>query len=183
MIHPDTELRAAGEGIGLGVFATRPIPRSTIVWARDPLDRVLSAAQIAALPAAYEPIIATYTHSDRAGDHVLCWDAARFVNHACDPNSLMLADRFDVALRDIAAGEQLTCDYAALNIRDAEAFDCACGAPECRGRVRIIDAARLADRWRDQARRALDEIGRVPQPLVELVDSAALAQAFAETWS
>lgn len=147
MIHPDTELRPAGEGIGLGVFATRPIPRSTIVWAFDPLDRILPVSRVVSLAAVYRPIIATYTHCNRAADHVLCWDAARFVNHSCDPNCLMLADRFDVAIRDIAAGEQVTCDYATLNIREDEAFSCACGAADCRRQIRPSDAARLAGRW------------------------------------
>lgn len=56
-------------------------------------------------------------------------------NHSCDPNT-----RFDgldvIAARAIAAGEELTLDYAAFLDECAEEFDCACGAPNCRGRVR-----------------------------------------------
>ena len=36
MIHPDTELRTVGPH-GLGVVATRPVPRGTITWARGSL--------------------------------------------------------------------------------------------------------------------------------------------------
>ncbi len=61
---------------------------------------------------------------------------AAFVNHSCDPNCE--SDEIDnrvwiIALRDIAAGEELTYDY---NIYDAEPGDpatCHCGAPNCRG--------------------------------------------------
>ncbi len=55
-------------------------------------------------------------------------------NHSCDPNT-----RFDgldvVAVRAIAAGEELTLDYAQFLDASAEAFECRCGASTCRGRV------------------------------------------------
>jgi hypothetical protein len=42
-------------------------------------------------------------------------DDGRFVNHSSDPNTgFASTDRPSVALRDIAAGEELTCDYSGL---------------------------------------------------------------------
>ena len=38
-------------------------------------------------------------------------DDARYMNHADDPNFGFLSEDEAVALRDIAAGEELTCDY------------------------------------------------------------------------
>jgi SET domain-containing protein len=61
---------------------------------------------------------------------------AAFVNHSCDPNceSDQIENRvWIIALRDIAAGEELTYDY---NIYDADPGDkalCRCGASNCRG--------------------------------------------------
>ena len=38
-------------------------------------------------------------------------DDARYMNHADDPNFGFLSENEAVALRDIAAGEEITCDY------------------------------------------------------------------------
>jgi hypothetical protein len=60
---------------------------------------------------------------------------AMFINHSCDPNceSNDVAGRvFIVAIRDIAAGEELTYEYNLYDSDDAEA-DCYCGAKKCRG--------------------------------------------------
>jgi SET domain-containing protein len=52
---------------------------------------------------------------DRVGLYELCSDDARFFNHADDPNTASVESpaggHFDVATRDIATGEELTCDY------------------------------------------------------------------------
>ena len=50
MIHPHTELKPINPVIGFGVFATASIPRGTIIWSPDPLDRVLTRAELAVLP-------------------------------------------------------------------------------------------------------------------------------------
>jgi hypothetical protein len=50
MLHPHTEIRYISEAMGLGVFATRPIPKGTLLWVLCPLDRLLSDAEVAALP-------------------------------------------------------------------------------------------------------------------------------------
>ena len=41
MMHPSTELRYINQQIGFGVFATKFIPKGTIVWALDPFDQIL----------------------------------------------------------------------------------------------------------------------------------------------
>ena len=55
-------------------------------------------------------------------------------NHSCNANT-----GYDglnlVALRPIAAGEELTLDYGMLLDENAETFDCQCGAPNCRSVV------------------------------------------------
>jgi hypothetical protein len=47
---------------------------------------------------------------------VLCWDNGRYVNHSFNSNCLTTAYDFEVAIRDIQVGEQLTDDYGYLNI-------------------------------------------------------------------
>jgi SET domain-containing protein len=60
---------------------------------------------------------------------------AMFINHSCDPNceSEDVDGRiFVMAIRDIAAGEELTYEYNLYDSDDAEG-DCYCGAKQCRG--------------------------------------------------
>ena len=98
MIHPDTELRLVDERIGYGVFATRRIPAGTITWIRDALDRGFTRQAIDAMEPAYRAILDKYTFVDAIGEHVLCWDIARFVNHSCDPTCLAPGYDFEVFL-------------------------------------------------------------------------------------
>jgi SET domain-containing protein len=60
----------------------------------------------------------------------------RFINHSCDPNTFIrcTAARAEFyALRDIAAGEELTVDYGESH-HDGQ-LRCRCGAVNCRGRI------------------------------------------------
>jgi SET domain-containing protein len=66
------------------------------------------------------------------GDHV---------NHCCEPNAGLRGDRTVVAMRDIAAGEEVTYDYAMSDGSAYDEFECRCGAPACRGRI-------TGDDWR-----------------------------------
>jgi SET domain-containing protein len=60
---------------------------------------------------------------------------AMFINHSCDPNceSADVDGRvFITAIRNIAAGEELTYEYN-LHDSDEEDQNCYCGAKQCRG--------------------------------------------------
>jgi hypothetical protein len=46
----------------------------------------------------------------------LCWDIGRYVNHSFNSNCLSTAYDFEIAIRDIQPGEELTDDYGYLNI-------------------------------------------------------------------
>ncbi len=56
-------------------------------------------------------------------------------NHSCDSNLWMLGERTVCARRDIAAGEELTLDYALITIAPEWRMDCHCGSTLCRGVV------------------------------------------------
>lgn len=62
------------------------------------------------------------------------------LNHSCDPN-LWMADAVSLAARrEIAAGEELTADYALwLYDVDWELAPCCCGSRLCRGQVTAAD--------------------------------------------
>jgi SET domain-containing protein len=87
----------------------------------------------------------TFFFSLSDGKHVIDanvgGNAARWINHSCDPNCESAEDDgrvFIEALRDIRAGEELFYDYG-LVIDERitptlkKQFRCLCGAKECRG--------------------------------------------------
>ncbi|KAI8048035.1 uncharacterized protein B0P05DRAFT_600897 [Gilbertella persicaria] len=55
-----------------------------------------------------------------------------FMNHSCDPSTLMDVDRMVVtATRDIAAGDELTFFYPSTEWDMAQPFSCWCGSSKC----------------------------------------------------
>lgn len=169
MIHPDTELRLISPEIGFGVVATRLIPRGTVTWALDDLDQRLPPGRASLLEGEYARILERYSYLDTSGCTVLNWDHSRFVNHSCEPSCVGGPwDEFEVAVRDIQPGEQLTDDY--LQLAPFEPFDCLCGAPTCRRRVDPSDAAGRESFLRAEFDHALAAGGGLPQPLGWLLD-------------
>lgn len=98
---------------GLGVFAAEPIPRGTPIWRFQPgFDQVIPFALAEQLPASAREFLATYTYLSPLfpGGYVLNGDHARFLNHSDTPNTDNSGE-IALALRDIAEGEEITCDY------------------------------------------------------------------------
>jgi len=121
--------RLAPSGIhGFGVFAAAPIAQGTPVWRfAKGLDMEFSPDIVDGLPAHVREFFAHYGYLDRnVGRIILCFDDARFVNHSDTPNVATdyAQDRYglDVALRDIAAGEELTMDYGGFEESAARGF-------------------------------------------------------------
>jgi uncharacterized protein len=167
MIHPDTELRFVSPVIGYGVFATRDIPKGTITWVRDEFDQTFAPERVRSLDGPLRDVVSRYCYVDGRGDHVLCWDLARYLNHACEATCLSPGYGFEIAVRDIAAGEELTDDYGTLNL-DAP-FECHCGSPRCRGLIRPDDILTHADRWDGLIAEAFERLPLVDQRLWPLL--------------
>src|SRR5262245_61541476 len=72
-----------------------------------------------------------------------------FLNHSCEPNVGFGGNIVLVAMRDIAAGEELTTDYALFDDYDG-AMDCTCERSTCQGRIDGRDWQRpeLQERYR-----------------------------------
>lgn len=116
MIHPHTELKFISKEIGYGVVATELIPAGTITWVLDKLDREFTPLEFYNMDPIYQDILDIYTFRNNKGNLVLCWDNGRYVNHSFNSNCLTTAYDFEIAIRDIQPGEQITDDYGYLNI-------------------------------------------------------------------
>lgn len=100
---------------GVGVFAAEDIPAGAAIWILDDsLDLLLSEEQLARLPDLQRGFIERYgyPHMSREGLTVLEFDNGRFMNHADAPNTDFRDPETGWAIRDIAAGEEITCNYA-----------------------------------------------------------------------
>lgn len=174
MIHPDTELKFISPEIGYGVVATQLIPKGTITWVHDDLDQVFTQKQVERLSPQMKKIIDTYTFRNNKGQYVLCWDHSRFVNHSFNSNCLSTSYDFELAIRDIYPGEQLTNDYGYLNITEPfEAVD------EGADRTVVFpdDLLRMAPHWDAILKETFPLMAEVPQPLAELVPSRIYKKA------
>lgn len=90
---------------------------------------------------------------------------AMFINHSCDPNceTEQIDDRVWIrAIRDIAAGEELTYDYL-LYDGDDEA-PCYCGARTCRGTMYTAEEAAKVGKKIETAKESNGANGRGYNP-------------------
>jgi uncharacterized protein len=62
-------------------------------------------------------------------------EGADYINHSCNPNAGLSGQIGLVARRAIAAGEEITYDYAMTDGSAYDEFPCSCGASTCRGHV------------------------------------------------
>jgi uncharacterized protein len=168
MIHPNTAIRFVSEQIGLGVFATADIAKGTVIYVRDPLELRLAPPEFNALHATQKAAIEKYSYVDAQGNLIVSWDHAKYMNHRCECNTIGTAYGFEIAIRDIKAGEELTTEYGVLNIQLEYEIGCGCG--QCRGALRAGDIDRYHSVWDGWILAALKEASRVPQPLLPVMD-------------
>jgi SET domain-containing protein len=119
---------------GLGVYALDPIParrksgemRGEVISVREARRRVQGRRRIHVVEVSERSAIDA-TDSD-------C--ALRHINHSCAPNAVLRIRQGRAefyAMRDIAPGEELSCDYGESHHEGR--LRCRCGAPHCKGRL------------------------------------------------
>jgi SET domain-containing protein len=117
MMMVETELRPSSIH-GTGVFLVAPVRKGDLIWRFDSrIDRVYSEDELASLPEHVQRYLRTYsTWHEQTRLYVLCGDNGRFFNHSDAPSTVSNAISFgeDHAARDLAAGEELTSDYATI---------------------------------------------------------------------
>ncbi len=143
--------------VGRGLFAGEPIlPGTEILRFTGP---VLTLNEVRAKGAqaanALQVGIDRYLYLDEPG---------RLVNHSCSPNSAVLNDTTLIAIRPIAADEELCFDYS-TTISDGWTMTCRCDSPGCRG---LIVAFQLLP---EPLRRRFALLGHVQKFMLESVGS------------
>lgn len=166
MMHPDTKLKWISDEKGFGVVATKVIRKGTITWVQDELDAVFQPDEPDNFKPLAKELLEKYSFRNSKGEHILCWDLAKYVNHSFKSNCLSTGYNFEVAIRDILADEELTDDYGYLNL--SESF-----VPEDEGLDRKIvkpdDVLDLYKNWDKTLEPLFPLIENLDQPLFELL--------------
>ena len=143
--HEGTTLRPSP--LGLGLFTTRAFRAGEVIYRAGILtladtDQTFTARLL--VDGQPQPIALTPEHMVRF-DGTRWLDAPGcFINHACEPTtaSVFFVDEVtdwpigydQIALVDLAPGDELTCDYTRFDWGDdGLAFSCTCGSAECYG--------------------------------------------------
>lgn len=129
---PKTEIRPSPIH-GRGLFAKSPISKGEIVavkgghiftrreWEEE-VEPNLGSSEVQIAEQLY---IGPVSRDEREG-------AMIYTNHSCEPNIALQGQIVFVAMRDIAAGDELTHDWATTDPGDYKMV-CNCGTPSCRG--------------------------------------------------
>ena len=105
---------APSEIEGVGVFAAEPISAGTLIWQLEPrLDRLIPAAEVPGLPGVLQDFVERYSYPypHDPSKLIVEVDNGRFMNHSDAPNTVFSDPDAGFTLRDIEAGEELTCNY------------------------------------------------------------------------
>lgn len=168
MMHPNSQVRFINGAIGCGVFATRFIPKGTIVYVKDALELEISAPQYALLAPVLQEAVEKYSYIDERGFRILSWDHAKYVNHCCNCNSISTGYGFEIAIRDIYPDEEITDEYGMFNL-EAE-MPLSCSQPNCRQKVGKCDLDAYFMEWDAKVKDALTLVKGVDQPLYPLIE-------------
>ena len=163
MIHPHTELRFINKSKGRGVFATKPLPKGTLTYVEDDLEIVIPPGDERLTDLKYKDLVETYSFIDRNGNRIISWDHAKYVNHCCQCNTMSTGYGFEIAIRDIAQGEEITDEYSLFNF--SSKMHLSCEKSPCRKEISARDPEIYYQVWDEKIKHALHEYSRVKQPL------------------
>src|SRR5680860_1658989 len=92
---------------GMGVFANRNFKKGEIIFKWGNI--VLKEKEVKNLPKNEKGRVFLFN-----GEPHLQKPPARFINHSCSPNTKVVNDSSDVAIKCIKKGEEITSDYPAF---------------------------------------------------------------------
>lgn len=114
-----------------GIFAKENISKGSIIF--------YLKGTVSRRPTKYTIQLGTNRHlafpaiRKSSDDLDYCW---QYLNHSCEPNGYIdTRDSTFRALRDIAAGEEITFNYLTTESEMAVPFTCACGSINCFGLI------------------------------------------------
>ncbi|NJM16500.1 MAG: SET domain-containing protein [Bacteroidales bacterium] len=174
MIHPKTEVRFISEVVGYGVFATDDIPEGTITYVKDSLEIEVTPTDFLLHSAEMQEVIDKYSYIDEKGNRIVSWDFAKYVNHCCNCNTMSTGYGFEIAIRDIKKGEEITDEYGIFNVEKEMVLTC--GEKNCRKFIKPDDFDNYYEQWDGKIKKSIVRLFDVEQPLIPFVDKGTRAE-------
>lgn len=131
-MSPKLVTRPQPEKGGYGVFASQPILKGELLamWG----GRIISTHELDYnMPNFTRRVLQVEEDLYLLTPETL--EPADCFNHSCNPNAGFSGQIAIVAMRDIAAGEEVCFDYAMCDGSNYDEFECTCQAPNCRGHI------------------------------------------------
>ena len=117
---------------GMGIFAKIRLPGRRKIG--ELIGEIISIREARRRANHLKKIAIVELENGKAIDGTQHGNEFKYINHSCSPNTFMRRFRNSAefyALRDIKAGEELTCDYGESHHEGTR--PCTCGTPQCRG--------------------------------------------------
>lgn len=173
MLISSAVLRWVSNEKGHGIFAKEFIPKGTITFVNDALDIYLDPNDPKFQKEPYLSLLDRYAYNAPDGRLVLCWDFGKYMNHCCWPNTLSTGYGFDIAIKDIAIGEEITTDYGTISTGHEMVFQCE--KANCRKGITNESFDQCAKLWDEQILEALKLSDKVTQPLWNLLEKDVIS--------
>ena len=110
---------------GKGVFVKRDFKKGEIILRWNP--KILNKLKAGKLTTKQKH----YLYQEK-NKYLLMQSPEKYVNHSCDANT-MVKNKYDIAIRNIKKGEEITSSYAKIN------FKCKCGSKKCQDNLNTLD--------------------------------------------
>jgi SET domain-containing protein len=110
---------------GMGVFANRDFKKDEVVIKWN-TDTILTDEEVKNLPEKEKRYISSFRNK-----YLLQQPPARFVNHSCEPNTKVVDESSDIAIKDIKKGDEITSYYLTFFSTD-ETIRCNCKSKKCK---------------------------------------------------
>ncbi|GCF10363.1 SET domain-containing protein [Dictyobacter arantiisoli] len=168
---------------GHGLIATRDIPQGCVVWLPCPECRVWSEQELKNMSTEQAQWLDTYGYTLDNGKTLLPCHNAYQMNHSCEATTLDFGLDFCVAIRNIQAGEEVTCDYRTFSSDPPWTLTCHCNTPHCIGTFRSTDGynSEVQRQWANKLEPILPLIRTVEQPLHTILMQAS--SSYRQIWT
>jgi SET domain-containing protein len=174
MIIPWLKINWISDEKGYGLFATRDIPKGTITFMQDGLDIVISPDELESISQILRGYVEKYSYEDFLGNRIISWDLGKYMNHDDDANTLSTGYGFEIAIRDILAGEEVTDDYRIFSTHHNTSD---WHLNSTKNNVIVSFPEELEKKWDEKVLDALLHLGSVEQPLRDFVDEQVWSKA------
>jgi SET domain-containing protein len=165
MIFPNVRIQWISDLKGYGLIATEDIPMGTITFVQDGLDIVIPSVELDSIDPILREYVEKYSYEDYLGNRIISWDLGKYMNHDDNANTLTTGYGFEVAIRDIKKGEEITDDYRIFSTHHDTTFKIPPGEVE-----EIIPwPEHLLEQWNKKTQEALKLISSIEQPLIGFI--------------